>query len=194
MSCCVGRPMRRRHQTLGDDPLGVKPRHGPVGERGHGVRLLIVEELPVDQSGVVIDDRVEVVVAELSRPVVSRSASIASDRVSGPAEPGIALDVHVQQVPGAWQLHTGGPAHARPWGLWRCRAGAGSRGRWSAPPRVCPAISLGPQPERRRSSQTRRSISVGVRFGERCGRLERSSAQLPASRSCALATRNRCFQ
>ena len=74
-----------------------------LDERDDRVGLFVGEQLAVGQARVVVDDRVEVVVAE--RVVaLALVAAIAGDRVTGPPEARIALDVHVQQIAGARPL------------------------------------------------------------------------------------------
>jgi hypothetical protein len=60
-------------------------------------------------------------------------------------------------------------------------------------PPVSPAISRGPQPVRSRASQTRASISAGLRRGERCGRLQRSRAHAPDTSSPGAVATRRTF-
>jgi hypothetical protein len=52
------------HQAPGDDAVIGKPRQGALEEGEHGDCFLVVEQLAVDQARVVVDDGVEVVVAE----------------------------------------------------------------------------------------------------------------------------------
>jgi len=92
------------HQSHRRDSLRLKPGECSPGERGDGVRLLIIEELSVGQPGMIVNDCVKVVVAEPSGPIFGGSPPVTSDAVAGPAEPGIPLDIHVQQVPWAWPL------------------------------------------------------------------------------------------
>jgi hypothetical protein len=54
-----------------------------------------------------------------------------------------------------------------------------------------PAISRGPQPVRRRSSQIRSCSAAASSFGERCGRLERSRRQASERRSASAAASQR---
>ena len=56
------------------------------------------EQLAVGQAGVVVDDGVEVVVAERGGLLDVGLGAIAGDRVPGASEARVALDVHVQQV------------------------------------------------------------------------------------------------
>jgi hypothetical protein len=75
-----------------------KPRQRACDERGDRRSALVIEQLAVGQAAVVIDDGVKVVVTKRPRLVFVGLGAIAGDRVTGPGEPRIALDVHVQQI------------------------------------------------------------------------------------------------
>ena len=103
------------HQSAALDVVAGEPGEGAFHERGDGRRVLIAKELAIGQAGVVIDDGVEVVVAER---VVALTfvTTIAGDRMAWPAEPRVALDVHVQQISRARPLVAHERRLRRSWG------------------------------------------------------------------------------
>ena len=80
---------------------------GSFDEGGHGRCFLVWVELDVGEAGVVVNDRVRVVVADSrlrAHPVARSPRAIAGDAVAGPQEARIARDVHVQQIAGTGPL------------------------------------------------------------------------------------------
>src|SRR6266542_1744272 len=63
--------------------------------------LLVVLELDVSEAGVVVDDRVRIVVADGGPLLVGGAMAVAGDRVTGSQEARVAADIHVQQIAGA---------------------------------------------------------------------------------------------
>ena len=143
------------------------------------------EQLAVGQARVVVDDRVEVVVAERVGLLPRRCVrAIAGDRVPGPAKARVALDVHVQQIAGARPLIADDllarAAAARREQPWRLQ----DRVIVECATPVSATSSRGPQPVRLRASQTRRSTSAGVWRGERAraaGAIQRPRTRLASS-------------
>ena len=69
------------HQSPSEDAVLGKPRQASLEKRDHGGRLLIAQQPAVDQARVVIDDGVEVVVAQRVRALQIERAAVACDRV-----------------------------------------------------------------------------------------------------------------
>jgi hypothetical protein len=95
------------HQPLGDDPLRSEEGERPIDEAGHGRRLLVSVEVDVGEPGVVVDDRVRVVVADprfRTHPFARALRAIAGYPVAGPQESRVTARVHVQQIAGAGPL------------------------------------------------------------------------------------------
>ena len=86
------------HQPPSEDAVIGKPRQAALEKRDHGGRLLIIEQFAVGQPRVVIDDGVEVVVAERVGALQIEAAAVAGDRVPWAPKARVALDVHVQQI------------------------------------------------------------------------------------------------
>jgi hypothetical protein len=86
------------HHAPGGDAAVGKPGQGALSEGGDGGGPLVIEQLAIGQSAVVVDDGVEVVVAQRVAPLGAGLVPVAGDRVSGAREARVALDVHVQQV------------------------------------------------------------------------------------------------
>src|SRR5579863_60742 len=87
--------------------MGLEPRQRASDERGDGRCALVLEQLDVRQSGMVVDDRVRVVVADprsVGHPVAAALRAIASDAMPRTLKPRITGCVHVQQVPRARPL------------------------------------------------------------------------------------------
>jgi hypothetical protein len=86
------------HHSSDRDAVAGEPGQGALDERNHGRTALVGEQLAVGQPRMVVDDGVEVVVAERVGALKPGRASIARDGVTWPPKARIALDVHVQQV------------------------------------------------------------------------------------------------
>ena len=93
------------HQPPGGDAVLGEPGQRALDERGDGVGAFVGEQLAVGQAAVVVDDGVEVVVAErvatCLRTVLRRSPVTAWP---GAPKARVALDVHMQQIAGARPL------------------------------------------------------------------------------------------
>jgi hypothetical protein len=99
--CVVG------HQSPCGDAVGGEERQGAFDKAGNGRGLLVVVELDVGQAGVVVDDRVRVVVADAGaggHPVAIALGAIAGGAVPRAPEARVAADIHVQQIARAWPL------------------------------------------------------------------------------------------
>src|SRR6266511_248006 len=104
------------HQPLRDDPVLCEEGQRPVDEAGHGRCFLVLVELDVGEPGVIVDDRVRVVVADprLHAPTAQGLGSIAGDPMAGPQEAGVAAGVHVQEITRARPLIAVGRLPGRP--------------------------------------------------------------------------------
>jgi hypothetical protein len=80
------------------DVAGGEPAQGALEEGDDCGAALVGEQLAIGQPRMVVDDGVEVVVAERVGALKPGPASIARDRVTWPPKARIALDVHVEQV------------------------------------------------------------------------------------------------
>ena len=185
------------HRAVGHDPprrdaLGGKPGQRAFGEGGHGRGRLVGQQFAVDQPRVVIDDRVEVVVSERVGALQRRRATVAGHRVPGAPEARVALDVHVQQIAGTWPLVA---PELLTRSAWRPRATMTAKDRVHRRVRNASLAGDQPRPPARAlaRSQHTPSTAAAVRFGERRGRLERSSAHAPDARASALASSQRRF-
>src|SRR3954452_7718506 len=105
------------HQPPRADAAAGKPGQRALDERRDRRGALVCEQLAVGQAGVIVDDGVEVVVAERVA-ALHLGAPVAGDGVPGAAEARVALDVHVQEITRTWpfvanDLLAPGPRRAR---------------------------------------------------------------------------------
>jgi hypothetical protein len=171
---------------FGSMPWGGVEGEAALDEGGDRRGALIGVEFAVGQPRVVVDERVHPLVADTLALLGAAHVPVAGDGVAGPREAGEALAVDVQQIAGAGQL-------VQPWPLTRLAGRSRDPSPLERPPDgrvrmpVSPAISRGPQPERRLAAQIRSCSPADNSRGERCGREERSSRQASKRRCSRLA-------
>src|SRR5437899_1346061 len=83
--------------------LGVESER-TLAEAGDGLRLRVGQHLGVGEPGVVVDDGVHDVVADLAPFLLRRASAVAGDRVPRLGEAGERRPVDVQEVPGTGPL------------------------------------------------------------------------------------------
>src|SRR6266508_1548897 len=96
------------HQSAAADTELLEVREGALEEGDDGLRAFVGQQLDIGVAGVIVDDRVRVVVTDAGTALDAAAVALARDGVTGGEEARIASDVHVQQVARAGPLVAAG--------------------------------------------------------------------------------------
>src|SRR5207237_5284318 len=96
------------HQPLCLDPLPLEGGERALGESDHGRYALVGQKLRGGEAGVMVDDRVRILVADHRPHLGACLRAVTGDGVPGPLETRVARGVHVQPVARAGPLVTVG--------------------------------------------------------------------------------------